>query len=330
MKIFGAFKEGLGSVGQSKRYILLVYLVSLLVTLSIAVALSGTIERSLGDSLAGENMLSSFDSSWYSNFSSQASGLAATFTPSVVGIGAVFNGLDAFLRGNLASTYAGIAGVGILYLLMWTFFSGGFISIYAAQDERPSFFQRAARFFPRFLFLGVLAAGLYFVVIGFVGSGLRDLIAEQTRETIDERVHLAYTVSGYLIMWLLIWSINLVFDYSKILTVVEEHKSVISAPWRAVSLIFSNFGRTYGLYFMIGGSGVAVMLLYWLMVPGAGQSSGIAIFGTFLLGQIYIITRIATRCFFFAGQTAMATALTSVEMEATSEPSEEVTEDRTE
>ncbi len=44
------------------------------------------------------------------------------------------------------------------------------------------------------------------------------------------------------------------------------------------------------------------MLVYWIVVPGAGQSSWPGIALAFLLGQLYILSRIWTRCLFWGAQ----------------------------
>ncbi|UCD38698.1 MAG: hypothetical protein JSW54_04250, partial [Fidelibacterota bacterium] len=77
----------------------------------------------------------------------------------------------------------------------------------------------------------------------------------------------------------------------------------------AMRLVFSNFGKTYGLYLSIGVVWIVMMLFYWLVAPGAEQSHWITILGAFVVGQIYLLARIATRCLFYAGQTSMFRAI---------------------
>jgi len=309
MTIFQAFLAGVRDSSRSKRYIFLVYCINLVIALVFAAALAGTIRDSLGASAAGENMRQGFDGLWYNSFSAQATGLAATFDPSVTGIGALFNGLDAFLSGGIFRGYPAVVGTGIIYLLMWTLFSAGFIALYAAEGERPSFFQQAARFFPRFIVLAALAGILYYLLFHFVFGWLSGAVNALTRETIDERVHFTYTVIKYLILWLLIWIVNMLFDYSKIITVLRNHKNPLTAPFKAVAVVVPHFIRTFGLYLLIGVCWIVLMLLYWIVVPGAGGSTWIALIWAFLLGQIYLFTRIWTRCLFYAGQTALCAAL---------------------
>ncbi|MFC1729039.1 hypothetical protein ACFL6I_01770 [candidate division KSB1 bacterium] len=309
MNILSAFTAGIRGVYRFKRYIFLVFLVNLAVALVLGFAFAGVLSDSFGHGLAVENMKESFDGLWYSSFTEQASGLLATFDPSVTGIGAVFNGLDAFLTGNLMSGYTGIIGAGLLYLLLWSFFSGGFIALYAENTEKPSFFQRAAHFFPRFVILAVTAGILYYLIFQFILEWLTDFVDERTRETIDERIHFTYTVVKYGIVWLLVWIVNMLFDYGKIITVMQNRANFFTSPfvalYKALITVFRHFFKTFGLYLTIGLCWIILMLVYWLIVPGAGDSSWIAVFGVFLIGQLYLISRIWVRCLFYAGQTAL-------------------------
>ena len=101
MKKFDALVAGLRELGRSKRYLLLIYMVNMTITVIVAVGLAQTIEGSLGKSAASEDLLHGFDDLWGKKFSNDAKGFASTFDPSVTGIGAVFNGLDSFLQGKL-------------------------------------------------------------------------------------------------------------------------------------------------------------------------------------------------------------------------------------
>ena len=305
MKIFKAFQTGIRSVNDSKRYIFLAYFLNLTVVIILGLTLGDALQNSLGSSSASENMAKGFDGLWYNSFANQATGLASTFDPSVAGFGAILNGLDAFVTGTLFKNYITIVGAGLLYLLMWTFFSAGFISVYKKLEEQQSFFQQAARFFPRFVILAMLAGLLYFLLFFFVLDWLSLAVNALIRETIDERIHFAYTVIKYTIVWILIWILNLLFDYSKIITVQQDHKNALTAPLKAIRVVLANFGKTFGLYFIIGFCWIVLMLLYWLIAPGAGGSSLIIILAIFLLGQIYLLSRIWIRCLFYASQTAL-------------------------
>lgn len=309
MNIISAFSNGLRATGATKKYILLAYILNFLLVAGLAASVANSIGSSVGSSQAGENLRLGFDDTWFQNYSVNQKDLAATFSPSVTGMGAIFNGLDQFLRGGIFENFPSIVAAGFLYLLLWTFLSAGFITVYASDGEKPSFFQQAAHFFPRFLVLAVLAGILYYFIFGFVTSWLDSGVRSLTRETLDERVHFTYVVIEYAIVWMMIVSVNLIFDYSKIMLVLSQSKSVFMVPVRSAALVFSNFRKTFGLYALIGIAGIVLMLVYWLIVPGAKTSTWFTIVGAFLIGQVYLLARIWMRCLFFAGQTTMGKVL---------------------
>ena len=311
MKISQSFFDGFRKISGAKRYVFLAFGLNVVLALILAGSMKSTLQHSMGHSLAGEKMLQSFDDLWYQNFSAKAEGLAKTFHPAVTGIGAVFDGLNKLVTGSPLDYATSVLGLGFFYLLMWTFLSGGFVAVYAAKGERPAFLQSAARFFPRFLILGLMAGVLYVLLFKFVFAWLSDAVEALTRETIDERVHFAYTVVKYLILWFLLISVNLLFDYSKIFTVLTDHRNAFTAPLRAVKVVFGNFGKSYGLYLTIGLLWLCLMLIYWVVAPGAGQSHWVTIFLAFLLGQIYILSRVWIRCLFYAGQISLCAGLLS-------------------
>ena len=306
MKMFTCIMDGLRRVNSAKRYILVVYLMNVLLALGLAVSLGGSIKDSLGSSMAAERLRDGFDGFWYSNYSAQARDLAATFDPSVVGVGAIFNSLDAFLQGNLLDMEFSIVAVGIFYLLLWTFFSAAFITVYIHRDAASgshAFFQQGAEFFWRFLQLAAMAGVIYYLLFQYIMPWLSDQFTDLTRQIVDERVVFGYVLIKYLVLWLLVLGVNLIFDYSKIITVWQDRKFVLTVPWHAARFVGKHLASTTGLYLCLGLAGIVLMLFYWLIVPGANLSSWVAVTGVFLLGQLYILSRIWMRCLFYAGQT---------------------------
>lgn len=309
MKIFEAFKIGIGNVYKSKRYLFFAYAINFLLVIIITFSIAATLKESLGKSASGEKLLENFDEFWFLNFSALAKGLAKTFDPSITGIGAIFNSMDTVLSGSLFNVSPLISGAGSLYLLVWVFLTGGFLSIFISKDENVSFFQSSGRYFPRLLIVSIMSWILYIIIFKFLFTFLSWTVNDLTRENIDERVHFIYTLIKYLILWLVVLSVNIIFDYSKILIVMNNYRNAFSVPWFAIRLVFKNFLKIYGLYILIGVVWILFILIYWLIAPGAAQSSWTTIFIAFLVGQIYIFSRIWIRCLFISAQSELGVAL---------------------
>jgi hypothetical protein len=316
-RVFAALSEGRRRLHGGKRCLAAAYVCNLFLAAVLGSIVLVTIKTSLGASLAGDRMRAGFDSLWFNSFSSQATGVAATFRPSVTGIGAVFDALDSFLDGfdGLLKTGAatGVLPVAVLYWLLWLFFSGGILSLYAAPHERRRFAAEACRWLPGIAGVAALSVVFYWLVLAVVRPWFDAVVSSATRGSIDERVRFSAISLEYIVLWAMIWFGNMLFDYAKIALVTAQPARGISAPVRAIGTACAFVWRrplaTSGLYLSLGLIWIAGPLLYWAVVPGAGDSSTGAILGGFFLGQLFVISRIWTRCLFYASETAMYAAV---------------------
>lgn len=305
MTTWQAFREGGRNIYTRRKYVLIVYGLNLILALILASFVATDIRASLGNSAAAETLREGFNDAWYRGFSAQAQGVSATFRPAVTGIGAVFEGLDALLQGEVFNYPGGIYWLGLLYWGMWVFFSAGFISLFSG--DRGGFFRGAERFFLRFLLLAAGAALLYILIFSALLPLLNYLVERLTREMIDERPVFYYTLGKYALIWLPVLLIQLVLDYSKIAAVRHDIplEQLQNAPPIALEFILRHPFRTLGLHLLLGMVWLLCLGSYWLIAPGAGQSYWITIVITFLIGQIYILSRISLKGWFLASETAL-------------------------
>ena len=304
--------EGLAHVRGAKRYLGLVYLASLALALPLAAALATTLEHSFGRSETSERMRDGFDALWYQGFSGRAEGLASTFDPSIIGIGAVFNGIDALVTGRLFDHNAAIVGVGLIYLGVWTFLAACLLSRFCGRSDQRSFFAHGAHHFPRFAVLAVLAGVLYYMIFGPLHTGLGKLVDEINREQLDERVHFAWVLGKYALVWSIAWTVSLVFDYARVVAVRDELPPLATNLRRALGIVLRNKLRIYGLSLGLFLMSVVAMSIYWLVAPGAEGGSPFAILVAFLIGQAYLLVRIGLRATTWAAEASM-TSLVSRE-----------------
>lgn len=303
MKVFKAIKEGAQLVYGYQRYIFLVYAINFLLALALASVVAADIEASLGNSLSAESLRRGFDNLWYQGFSASAQGVSETFDPSVAGIGAVFNGLDEMLQGKMLSQHPGILWSALSYWLLWCFLSAGFITIYGQM--KLSFFRGAEKFFLRFLILSLGAGLIYIMLFSAVLPLMNQFVEQISRDFIDERPLFLYTVGKYLLLWGMICFVSMLLDFSKIATVRWNipRKSIHLAPRAALDFLRHYPFRSLGLYLMNGIFWFLAMGIYWLIAPGGGERWWVSIFFVIIIGQIYIVTRIALKCLFYASET---------------------------
>ncbi len=248
-----ALIKGFWRVISSPGLIVWLWLVSVVVALPLAWVMSESIESSLGGSLVSDKLREGFDMEWFGEFESEAKGLETTFTPTVTGVGAFYNNLEAWLSGDLFEMYPGLVGLGVLYALLWALFMGGVLERYAGSEgmfNLSRFFATGGKFFFRFVRLAVLSGVLYYLVYR-LGGWLFVWVEESTLDVTVEKTVFARLVLAAMVVGFLLTLVNMVFDYAKIAAFKEDRRSMLLAALRGLGLVFSHPLKTMGLYYAL-------------------------------------------------------------------------------
>ncbi|HSR70266.1 MAG TPA: hypothetical protein VLU25_20220 [Acidobacteriota bacterium] len=304
-----AFRRGIAASLSVKRFIFWMWLVSFLLAFAPALILSHQIEDSLGSSAKAEALAQGYDDRWYLEFEAEAKALAASFDPTVAGAGAVLNAVDAFLTGEHLDYFPGVVLIGALYLLVWIWAAGAILTAFES-GQAPSLPQCAAdgtRYFFRFLRLFVLSGLAYLVIFGWLMPFLEEHVESVSRDIVDERMAFFWYLLAYLVAWILLLIVNLVFDYAKIVTVIEDRRSMLGATLRSLRLVFSHPLQAISLYGLNLLLALVFLIIYTALAPGASQASWAAVIWALFLGQLYIASRIFTRLCFFGSQFDLCT-----------------------
>ena len=303
MRPGAALRDGVRRVNGAPLVLAGMFALTLLVALPLAVALRGMIESHLGDSLAADTAATGINYDWWQEFSAQATGLATTFVPSIVGFGAVLDNLSGLLDNfPLAAT---ITGVTTAWLVLWSFLSGGVLDRYARNraTRAHGFFSACGTHFWRFLRLGLVAWPIYYVLFAFVHGWLfTDLYEWGTRDLTVERSAFVVRLGCYLVFGALLVGCNLAFDYARVRIVVEDRRSALGALFAAVRFIRRQPG-TLLLYLMNASLFLVLALLYALAHPGV-PGGGFGVAAVFVLGEVYILGRHYLKLLFYASETA--------------------------
>ena len=305
MRAFSAFRDGIRRVNGAPVVLAGMFALTLLVALPLSLALRGMLEAHLGNSLAAEAAASGVNHDWWQEFSAQSSALAATFVPSIVGFGAVLDNLSAFVdNAPLATTIAGITAA---WLVLWSFLSGGVLDRYARQ--RPTrahgFFAACGTHFWRFLRLGVLALGVYYLLFAVVHPWIFDtLYRASIRDVTVERTAFLIRLAGYAAFGTLLVAANLVFDYARTRIVVEDRRSALGAAVAGARFVRRRPGAALGLYLLNSAAFAALVVLYAIVSPGA-PGSGWKMWAVLAMGQLYILGRHYLKLLFYASEMAL-------------------------
>jgi hypothetical protein len=282
-----------------------VFVMTALIALPLALTVRGAIASHLGDSLMAAQAADGVNWDWWQEFSAQASGVATTFTPSVIGFAATLDSVSRVLDGQ--GEIIPIASALAFYLAGWAVLSAGIVDRYARQ--RPTrahgFFAVAGGYLFRFIRLGALAGVVYWWLFAYVHRWLFDrLYVDLTRNLGVERTGFLWRLAFYLAFGCLLVFVNLVIDYARIRIVVEDRRSVLGGLAAAWRFIRRHPAHVFALY-LFNGAGFLVVVALWLVVaPGAGNA-GVWMWATFAFTQLYVIARLLMKLQFIASQTAM-------------------------
>ncbi len=300
-----SFVDGLRRVLNAPALMTGVFLLTFVTALPLALVLHGSLEAHLGRSLMADSAADGVNYDWWQEFTSQASGLASTFSPAIIGFAATLDNLSSILDAEREAVP--ITAALAAYLLVWTFVSGGILDRLARQ--RPTrayaFFGASGIFFWRFLRLAVLAGAVYWLLFAYVHPWLLDVAYRRlTRDLAVERAAFFWQMALYALFGASLVATNVTFDYARIRLVVEDRRSVLGALRAALAFIGRHPGAVIGLYAANGLMFLLLLAVWALVAPGAG-SAGVVMWVGFVVAQLYVLARIVLKLQFIASQTAL-------------------------
>jgi hypothetical protein len=304
MTAWTAFRDGLRRVANAPMLLSGMCMATLCVALPLSFVIRDAIETHVGRSLTADALAAAPDNGWWQEFSFQASGLAETFVPSIIGFGAVMKNLSAMLDNTGLSTT--VAAVTLGWMVVWSFLSGGVLDRLArARPIRSQgFFAACGVHFWRFLRLGVLAWMVYALLFFHLHHWIFDEVYPSiTMDTTVERTDFMVRLAGYLIFGGLLVLISMVFDYARVRIVVEDRRSALGALTAGARFARRNFGRAASLYAFNAAAFLLLLLVYALISPGAPKA-GVWGWVVLLAGQAYIIARHYLKLVFYASEIA--------------------------
>lgn len=305
MGSLSSWRDGWTRVVAAPAIVAGVFAMTFLLALPLALTMRGALAAHLGNSLAAETAATSVNYDWWQEFAAQATGLGTTFTPSIIGVAMVLDNVSNVLdaRGSILPITAALG----LYLAGWAFLSGGILDRYARQ--RPirvyGFFGASGVHFFRFLRLAALSGLAYWWLFAYVHPWLfEEQFVNLTRGMSVERTAIAVRVVFYLLFGAVLLATNLVVDYTKVRIIVEDRRSVLGALAASLRFIRHHWRQVLALFALNSLMFLTVIAVWALIAPGAG-GTGLAMWLTFLLSQLYIVARVLVKLQFIASYVAL-------------------------
>ncbi|OGC08822.1 hypothetical protein A2V82_14775 [candidate division KSB1 bacterium RBG_16_48_16] len=306
MKTMEAVNKGISLVLRNAKMIPIIYAINLVLALTVAIPLYSTLAKSTNDKGVREQLRMGFDYTWWSEFYHEAHHIEKTVRPSLTGgFGPLFDNLEILLTGKVRQFGSWILLLGVGYLLLTAFLNGGVIGIYA--DEKRSFtvsrfFSNSGFYFHHFFALLLTAVLVYFAVYKFLSPAVFGLIDQLSSSWMSQKSVWYLNLFGYVILVLVIIFVNMVFDYAKIIVVAEGKASSWLCIWLAVKFIFKHFLGATGLYFLLAGIALLLVLVFGFLLNSIHPSGIATIILVMLFQQTFMLAKIWARLNFYGGQ----------------------------
>lgn len=297
--------DGWRRVARARAMGLALHALTFLLALPLAALVRDQIAAQLGSSLVAVRVADGVSYDWWTEFTAQAGGLGATFTPAIIGFASTLDTLSRVLDARYPP--AALTWLLGAYLAIWTFLSGGVVDRYARQ--RPThahgFFSASGRLFFRLLRLAAIAGVVYWLLFQYLHPWLfLDVYRDLTRGLGVERTSFLWRVAFYVLFGLTLLLVNVVFDYARIRLVVEDRRSALGALLASLRFLGRHPLAAAGLYAMNALVFVALLAAWALVAPGV-HGSGVSMWAAFAAGQLYLLARLAIKLHFLASQTAL-------------------------
>jgi hypothetical protein len=193
---------------------------------------------------------------------------------------------------------------GTVYLFANTLLAGGMIECFTSTDRRFTmrrFWGGCGAYFWRFFRLMWISMIFYAIAIGIYALmawriGVSDKAATVERPTVIK------SFAALLFLLLLISIVNMIFDYARIAAVINDRRRMLRETFKAAGFAFRHPVSAFGLYVILGLTGLALFaLLLWLRSLVYQDSMG-AILLAVVIAQLAMASRMWTRAAYYAGQ----------------------------
>jgi hypothetical protein len=305
MKIFWNFGRGFMATGRVPKMVLFLFIINLFFSLLLTIPMYNSLKDSFGRSEVGSRMTQGFDYIWWQEYQDEAKGLETTFSPSIIGKGAILTNLEGLIQMRFYSLPPILLVFGLFYIILHTFLAGGILTIFSQDVPRftmNEFIQGAGSHFLRFFGL-MLFSWVFIIAIGSLLqdaliSILSDISSNSTSEVTPFFIGLGFSA----LIFILLLFIQMVFDYARIKVVLEESRNIFKSTLEALGFVFKYPFSTFGLFYLIFLFQVVVTMIYILLQEIIPQINLPWVLAAFIIQQLFIFSVIWIRCLLYSSQ----------------------------
>lgn len=306
--IFKALGGGLVRVISSPLIVAAAIVAMLVIAVPFAVFVGSEVQSALSNQPPISRDAGEIDPEWWFEFREHAGGLAATFTPTIIGFAAPLDNLSALLDGSDRPLVLLIPY--LIAIVVWSFLWGAALERFAHGTSRAGFFAAGARTFARFLAISVIAAVVLTLLYFTLHPLLFDVVAPNLEASAStERTAFMLRSVSYFLFGAALVTLSLVADYARIAIVEGAAVSAVDAVRESARFVRRHASSTIALYVLTGLLFVALLVVYgYVDVRGGSRVMG---WRGIAIAQAYIVARLVIRLTFGASEIRLYRALTS-------------------
>jgi hypothetical protein len=305
--VMDALGGGLVRVLASPPLVAAAIIAMLIVTVPFALVLGSELQGALSNQQPISRDAGEIDPEWWFEFLEHAGGLAATFTPSIIGFAAPLANLSALLDGSKDPPLVMLLPF-LLAIVVWSFLWGAALEQFAHGRVRFGFLTAGARTFKRFFVISLVAAVILALLYLSLHPLLFGVLAPQLEASAaTERTAFMLRGVAYAIFGLALMILSLTADYARVAIVMESAGSPIEALREGARFVRRHFGSAVALYVLTGVLFVALLAVYgYVDVYGGSRVTG---WRGIAIAQAYIVARLVIRLTFGASEVRLYRAL---------------------
>ena len=306
LAVMRALIDGLGDVLRAPALVIASVAAMLIIAVPFGAVLGVRVQQSLSHQQPIAHDATEIDADWWQEFLEHADGIAATFTPTIIGFAAPLDNLSSLLDGTQRPLIL-IVPITIA-IVAWAFVWGAALERFAPGGAGAGVWRGGMRTLMPYTAISALAAALVLLLYYTVHPLLFGVIGDRLRMAAsDERSAFAARIVLYVIFGSLLVVISIVADYARIRLALSPRlpvKSSIAESWRFVR---THSGSVFSLYLANGALFVMLLAIYAAVeIAGDVQVGG---WRGVAIAQAYIIARIVIRLTFAASALHLYRAL---------------------
>ncbi len=299
-----ALADGSRLVTRSWSLLVSLWFVLLLSALPAGLWMRASIEDDIGKSRIHSELRQRMDMEWLAGFQERKGELGATLRPESASRLDFLGNFESLLTGRLFEAAPGLVAAGVLFALLWSVLLGGVLDRFARGGGTvvlAPFLAACGRYFFRLFKLTAMSAVVYW---GLYELALRlyESIEKATIDVTSETTVLLYCLLGAVPLLLMAVLVTAVFDYAKIAAVVSEEPAALKALGRGARCLVRYPFAVPTLAVILASAGIALVAVRTMLPIGVGESSWMGIAGVFLVGQLFVVARIALKLLRAASQ----------------------------